>query len=210
VLYDPDDRLVIHNRPYRDLLYPGLEEVVTPGVPCETIVRRAAELRDPAEAEGRIKDWVAERMARHRDPGEPQIQQRWDGRWVRVSERKTEDGGTVAVYTDITELKRVEQVAADARSLLTDAIDHISEGFVLYGPDDRLVLCNNTFRGIWGYSETEAAPGVHWDELDSLDVERGTAPSTRGPEAKPTSGGASNGGDSGKGRSRFNSPTAAG
>ena len=27
------------------------------------------------------------------------------GRWVRVSKRKTPDGGTVAVYTDITELK---------------------------------------------------------------------------------------------------------
>jgi adenylate cyclase len=31
------------------------------------------------------------------------------GRWIMVSERRTEDGGTVAVYSDITELKQREQ-----------------------------------------------------------------------------------------------------
>ena len=36
------------------------------------------------------------------------------------------------------------------------------------------MLCNKTYRDLWGYSDTEAAPGVHWDDLDRLDVERGT------------------------------------
>src|SRR5262249_3742314 len=39
---------------------------------------------------------------------EPHIQRRSDGRWVQINEKKTEDGGTVAVYTNITELKRAE------------------------------------------------------------------------------------------------------
>ena len=37
------------------------------------------------------------------------MQRRGSGRWVMVSERRTEDGGTVAVYSDITELKQREQ-----------------------------------------------------------------------------------------------------
>src|SRR5262249_33433576 len=45
----------------------------------------------------------------HRSPGEPQVQQRSNGRWVMVSERRTDDGGTVSVYSDITELKQREQ-----------------------------------------------------------------------------------------------------
>jgi class 3 adenylate cyclase/PAS domain-containing protein len=57
---------------------------------------------------------------------------------------------------------------------MVEAIESISEGFVLYDADDRLVLCNKTYRNLWGYSDTEAAPGVHWDDLDRLDVERGT------------------------------------
>src|SRR5215813_12314557 len=60
------------------------------------------------DAKGRIDEWVAERLAKHRKPGGPHIQRRTDGRWVQVSERKTDDGGTVAVYTNITDLKRAE------------------------------------------------------------------------------------------------------
>jgi Adenylate and Guanylate cyclase catalytic domain len=49
---------------------------------------------------------------------QPQVQQRSNGRWVMVSERRTEDGGTVSVYSDITELKQREQdLTAKSRAL---------------------------------------------------------------------------------------------
>jgi class 3 adenylate cyclase len=79
----------------------------------ESIVRRAAELGHVKDAEGRVEEWVRERMARHREPSGPQVQQRGDGRWILVSERKTDDGSTVAVYSDITELKQRENELAD-------------------------------------------------------------------------------------------------
>ena len=34
---------------------------------------------------------------------EPHIQHRSDGRWIQVSERKTANGGVVAIYADITD-----------------------------------------------------------------------------------------------------------
>ena len=52
-------------------------------------------------------------MARHCEPSGPPIQQRGDGRWILVSERKTDDGSTVAVYSDITELKQRENQAGE-------------------------------------------------------------------------------------------------
>ena len=109
VCYDGEDRLVICNSCYRDLLYPGLDIDLTAGTTFESIVRRAAERGYVTDALGRVDEWVAERMRQHRNPGEPQVQRRTDGRWVMVSERRTEDGGTVAVYSDITELKQREQ-----------------------------------------------------------------------------------------------------
>ena len=109
VCYDGEDRLVICNSCYRDLLYPGLDIDLTVGTAFESIVRRAAEHGYVTDALGRVDEWVAERMRQHRNPGEPQVQRRTDGRWVMVSERRTEDGGTVAVYSDITELKQREQ-----------------------------------------------------------------------------------------------------
>ena len=113
-LYDAQDRLVLCNSTYTELLYPGLDDVVTPGTPFETIIRHAAEIGLISDAEGRVDEWIAERMERHRNPGRTHIQRRGDERWIQVSELKTEDGGTVAVYTDITELKQREQEAEEA------------------------------------------------------------------------------------------------
>ncbi|MHC4974353.1 MAG: adenylate/guanylate cyclase domain-containing protein [Planctomycetota bacterium] len=117
-LYDPEDRLVICNEKYRTLLYPGIAEEIVPGVSFEAIVRRAAERGNIVDAEDRTEAWLAERIARHRAPGEPHIQRRADGRWIMVSERRTAEGGTVAVYSDITEVKqREEELARKSNAL---------------------------------------------------------------------------------------------
>jgi PAS domain S-box-containing protein len=107
-LYDANDQLVVCNSRYKKLLYSGIEDVVIPGTPFEMIIRAAAERGLVADAEGRTEEWMVERLARHRDPGEPHLQHRSDGRWILISERKTDNGGTVAVYADITELKQRE------------------------------------------------------------------------------------------------------
>jgi len=118
VFFDPDDRLVLCNTMYKELLYPNADIVIEPGTTFETIIRRAAENGHIVDAEGRIDEWVAERLAIHRNPGEPRIQRRSGGQWVLITERKTGDGGTVAIYSDITDLKqREEELIAKSNDL---------------------------------------------------------------------------------------------
>lgn len=107
-LYDADDRLVLSNSRYRDVLYPGHPDVVAPGTSFEATIRRAVKLGLIEDAAGREEEWIATRLAAHRNPTVPIIQQRKPDRWIQVSERRTDDGGTVAVYSDISELKRRE------------------------------------------------------------------------------------------------------
>ena len=107
--YDGEDRLVICNSCYRNLLYPGLDVDLSAGTTFESIIRRAAERGYIKDAEGRVERWIAERLQQHKNPGAPHVQRRNNGGWVMVSERRTEDSGTVAVYSDITELKQREQ-----------------------------------------------------------------------------------------------------
>jgi adenylate cyclase len=107
--YDPDDRLVLCNTQYRELLYPNKDIDLEPGTAFETVIRGAAENGHIVEAEGRIDEWVADRLAFHHNPGEPRIQQRGGGQWILITERKTGDGGTVAIYSDITDLKQREE-----------------------------------------------------------------------------------------------------
>ena len=114
VFFDADDRLVICNTRYRELLHPNAEFSIQPGTKFETIVRTTAENGHIIEARGRVEEWVAERMALHRDPGKPRIQQRTGDQWILITERRTGDGGTVAIYSDISDLKQREEKLEDA------------------------------------------------------------------------------------------------
>jgi signal transduction histidine kinase/HAMP domain-containing protein len=105
-LYDKDDRLVLSNSRYRELMHPGSDDISRPGTSFANVIRAAAESGLVSEAEGRIDEWVAQRLAQHRDPTGPHVQRRDKDRWIQISERKTADGSTVAVYTDISELKQ--------------------------------------------------------------------------------------------------------
>ena len=98
VFYDAEDRLVLCNSCYRRLLYGGEDAAVTPGMTFESIIRRSAEQGLIKDAEGRVEEWLTDRLEWHRNPGEPQVQRRSDGRWIMTSERRTEDGGTSGLF----------------------------------------------------------------------------------------------------------------
>jgi adenylate cyclase len=116
--YDAEDRLVLCNSSYREMLYSGVDTGIAPGTSFESIIRNAAERGDVIDAEGQVEEWIANRLHQHRNPGPPQVQRRSGGRWVVISERRTIDGGTVAVYSDISELKRREESLSDKSAAL--------------------------------------------------------------------------------------------
>jgi adenylate cyclase len=125
-LYDEEDRLIIYNSAYAELIFPGLEAPAS-GTPYETLIRNAAELGLVEDATGRVDEWVAERLTKHRHPGQPHVQRRSDGRWIHITERKTTEGGIVAVYTNISETKRAEEEIRMAKAKLEQANELVTE-----------------------------------------------------------------------------------
>ncbi len=107
-LYDEDDRLVLSNKRYQSLLYPGIEEVIKPGTSFVTIIESAARSGLIDDAVGRIDDWLEERIERHRNPSGTFTLRRNNNTWIDVTEHKTSEGYTVAIYTDITAQKTSE------------------------------------------------------------------------------------------------------
>jgi signal transduction histidine kinase/DNA-binding response OmpR family regulator/HAMP domain-containing protein len=115
VLYDAEDRIVLFNEQFRDI-YPGLADIIKPdttfGQVLETVISRS--LVDLAGQSP--QDWIAERKARHEHSG-GFAEYRYGGRFVRISERRIQGGGTVAVYSDITELRQQNLELEEAREL---------------------------------------------------------------------------------------------
>lgn len=120
-LFDADDRLVICNRKYREAVSQA-GVAVQPGESFESIIRRIAERGDIPAASRNVESWVKERLEMHNNPQGPYIQYRSSGDWLQINERKTHDGGIVAITTDITALKKAEQAAEDAKARLADSL----------------------------------------------------------------------------------------
>jgi adenylate cyclase len=125
-LYDAEDKLIVCNTRYREL-FATHADVMVPGTSFETIIRTATDRGLIRDAEGCRDAWLGERLKRHRAGGETHVQHRSDGRWIRVSERKTANGGVVATYADITELKQHEAELADLVEKLQIARDAADE-----------------------------------------------------------------------------------
>ena len=123
--YDAKDQLQLSNTRYQELLYGGSDIEIEPGTPFEAILRRAVEHGLIDEVGADPEGYVQERLARHREPGPPTLQRRADDRWILIAERKVTGGGTVAVYSDITELKRRETELEDANRRSREAAEEI-------------------------------------------------------------------------------------
>lgn len=120
-LFDANDRLVICNHKYREVMS-GTRTPVQAGDSFESIVRRTAERGDIPAAIGKVEPWMRWRLDMHRNPVAPYIQYRANGEWLQINERKTHDGGIVFIATDITALKNAEQAAEDAKARLAESL----------------------------------------------------------------------------------------
>lgn len=135
VLFDKDDRLILANRQYKDF-FPRGREVIQPGVDFETILRASAKdnsyvlpggtERSPQASGGaELEDLIQNRLAAHRAGGEMN-QKLSDGRWLKLRERRTPEGGVVGLRIDITELKAAQEAAETANRTKSEFLASMS------------------------------------------------------------------------------------
>ena len=111
--YDADDRLAIWNRRYAEI-NPEVTAALKVGVTFREVLMAGIDAGLYPAALGRESAWIAERMANRRRPMGA-MEQQIGGRWLRVQDRKTAEGGTVTVCSDISDMKRDAQALAEAR-----------------------------------------------------------------------------------------------
>ncbi len=126
VIYDSEDRLAVQNDKSRGLVlknFPLVEE----GMTFEEILRHGIDEGVFVDAKGREEEWLAERLAAHR-AGSSDFEQKFsDGRIFRIAERRTEQGDTVSLRTDITQTRLHQEQLQTYAEELRLARDVLSE-----------------------------------------------------------------------------------
>jgi two-component system, cell cycle sensor histidine kinase PleC len=100
--------------------------------------------------------------------------------WLRARCELVQQAGEpgahlIGIVIDITEHMTLAEKTAAADLRLRDAVESISEAFVVWDSDNRLVLCNTKFQSLHGLSDEAVVPGTHYDAV----VQAGTRPVVR-------------------------------
>ncbi len=124
VMYGPDERLVICNTKYKEM-YAACAHAMVPGTPYEDILRAFTESGVHELTGISAAEWIAGRLASHRNPGKPSFQRLAD-RWIRIGDHRTSEGGVVSLRTDITALKQAQEAAEAASQAKSEFLANMS------------------------------------------------------------------------------------
>jgi len=172
VIYDEYDRLVMANSAYKRMRAEDADMIV-PGVTFEELVRTAVE-RGHFDTEGRDpEEWVQQQVNARKSATDVETLVHFtDGRWMLRRERRTPQGEMIGIRSDVTAFKQQEEALREAKlkaeraeSRLVSAIEAISEGFVIYDADDRLVMCNSALREQFSFLTDKLVPGAKFEDL---------------------------------------------
>jgi diguanylate cyclase (GGDEF)-like protein/PAS domain S-box-containing protein len=156
-VFDEHDRLAVCNDEYARAYGRGREPAALIGAPYRDIAEAAyaAELFAPGQAPER-EAWIAERIERRKRPDNTRQFQTRDERWKQGRFVRTRRGGSVSVFTDITEVKRAQaayQAVLDEEHLVLDALP-VGVAFL----ENRVIArCNARLERMLGYAPGELA-----------------------------------------------------
>jgi diguanylate cyclase (GGDEF)-like protein len=148
IIYDSEDRYVLCNERF-EAMYPSTADVRVPGMSFEAILRAGLKRGVYDEALGREEAWIAERLAAHRQPYSVYEQKHANGRWLRIEDCHTPNGGHIGIRIDVTEQKQREEQLRLENLKLDAALQNMSQGLVMFDRDGKLIVCNQKYAELY-------------------------------------------------------------
>ena len=176
-MFDAECRLVICNPKYAEI-FRLEEEHCKPGVSMLEINRRCIEVGLQEEDDG---EWISRRMelARSREPAAfetPML----DGRIIQAAHEPLDDGGSLAVYEDVTDrenaARKMREYAEDLehqKTLLQTVMDNMDQGISLVDGNLVLQTFNQRFLDLLGFPPGAFQQGDHAEKFFRYNAERG-------------------------------------
>jgi len=145
-LFDGEDRLILCNAAYRGF-WPEVAHHEHQAPAFAEVARLVAESGRVIGSLVSPERWIADRLAHHNEARGVHTQALSDGRWIQINELPTSEGGRVAIYTDITEVKAEDarqraRELAEKSAILQATLDTIRLGVAVYDAERRLAAWN--------------------------------------------------------------------
>ena len=163
---DAEHRIVLFNPRFLEMF--GLaEDVVRVGISMRDIIEHAAQRGYFPRATG---EQVWQRRLDAMKPGKPyqQALNLRSGRNYVLHYHPMSDGGWVTLCEDVTERSRMERELRLQYERFDYAVNHMSHGLAMFGPDERLIVCNAQYLKMYGLDPAIAKPGISARDLLSL------------------------------------------
>src|SRR5579871_4025327 len=173
-VYDADDRVVLFNRRYVEMFNMS-GDVIRLGLTYREVLEHSASRGNfaPDKIDGMLRERFALIAA-----GVPfsTHQQMPSGLIMTLEIRPLPDGGWVTVCDDITGRTQLESALALQTRRIELAVAHMSHGLSMYGPDERLIVCNQQYLSVYGLDPAVVKPGITHREVIEHWVSSGNAP----------------------------------
>ena len=155
MLLDSDDRLVLCNSRYREV-NAAVAPWLVGGTPLADIYRAS-------EERGAVRPAATSLEERFRPGARSVGESRLGDRWFQISEKRTQDGGSVVVQTEVTALKRRERELAEKSALLNATLQNMQQGLVVFDGDLRMRIWNDNISQLFNLP-----PSVHQVGLSAI------------------------------------------
>jgi diguanylate cyclase (GGDEF)-like protein/PAS domain S-box-containing protein len=160
---DAEHRIVLFNPRFLEM-FALAEDVVRVGVSMRDIIEYAAQRGYFPRATG---EQIWQRRLASMKPGKPyqQFLNLRNGRNYVLHYHPMSDGGWVTLCEDVTDRHRMENELRLQYERFDQAVNHMSHGLCMFGPDERLIACNAQHNAMYGLDPEVIKPGVTLREL---------------------------------------------
>lgn len=155
VLYDPDDVLLYVN--------PAMDAVTAPdyrlqiGTSLQEVLEVTCHISEADDPVAR-QAWIDRRLIAHRQFGEATVERLKNGRWLRILNRQLDDGYTLGLRIDVTELKEREtalEAHAAQNELFRAILDEMPVSSFVKDENFRYTYVNRAHGELTGFSSED-------------------------------------------------------